>query len=187
MRLFATDTVNSKNYEAEVSLELPNTHGAPFFFKVFQAYPTKDPFKEALKSIKPLKVETEGANLPKYNPSTTYPYLGEETLLTEHPFVPSSNGFMRTTICGEQAQISWEATDEENVFLLKDFHGNEATFNLRTWEIKEILTQEQIERSDNIAMVQEKLKTYVRNNGFNSQDPTLLDMLGALCNLQQHP
>ena len=183
MRLFATDTINSKNYEAEVSLELPNTYGAPFFFKVFQACPPKS-------STSPLKVETEGANLSKYHHSTkSYltNHLEEGTLFTEYPFVPSSSGFMRTTVCGEKAQISWKSTGKEGVFILKDFHGNEATFNLRTWKIKEILTQEQIEHSDNINEVQDKLREYVRYNGFSSQDPNLLDMLDTLCKLHQHP
>jgi hypothetical protein len=94
---------------------------------------------------------------------------------------------MRTTVCGEKAQISWKSTGKEGVFLLKDFHGNEATFNLRTWKIKEILTQEQIEHSDNINEVQDKLREYVRYNGFSSQDPNLLDMLDTLCKLHQHP
>ena len=187
MRLFATDTINSKNYEAEVSLELPNTYGAPFFFKVFQACSPKSPTD---KPTRPLKVETEGANFSKYHYSTkSYPtnHLEEDTLFTEYPFVPSSSGFIRTTVCGEKAQISWKSTGEEDVFLLKDFHGNEATFNLRTWKIKEILTQEQIEHSDNINEVQDKLREYVRYNGFDSQDPNLLDMLDTLCKLHQHP
>ena len=174
MLLFATDTVNSKNYEAEASLELPSTYGAPFYFKVFQSSPYNK-----------LPIQVEGAKLYTGTP-TKHNTLEEETLFTEYAFIPTSNGFVKADICGEKAQISWETTDQEGIFLLKDFHGNKASFNIRTWGIKEMLSRQQIAHSDSITMVQGKLKEYVRNNGFNSQDPTLLNILGALCQLHQH-
>ena len=173
MRLFAKDTVNSKNYEAEAILELPTKKGAPFFFKIFQTLPKSEE----------LSSQAEGANV-YLNCSTIYDNFNEKTLFTEYAFIPTEKGYFRTNLCGEEAKISWSKQNEDT-FLFKDFYGNEALFSLSTWEVKEILTQDQINRSDLISRVQNKLKRYVDNNGFDSQDPTLINMLGTLCELHQ--
>ncbi len=174
MRLFATDTVNSKNYEAEAILELPTKKGAPFFFKIFQTLPKNEE----------LSTQCEGANV-YLNCSNIHDTFKEKTLFTEYAFVPTENGFFRANVCGEVAQVSW-LQNARGMFLFKDFYGNEATFCPSTWTIKENLTQDQINRSNAIRRCEGKLKRYVDNNGFNSHDPTLVNMLGTLCELHQH-
>lgn len=178
MRLFATDTINSEKYEAEAILELPNKKGAPFYFKIFQDFPQKPS----------VSIQTEGITLyEELSQSTLHHICGQTVLVTEYAFVPSlPKGHFKATLCGEEALISW-TTDQEGLTTLTDFKGNQATLCKNTGEIKEILTQEQIEISDTIIRIQENLKAYVNTHGLNSQDPNITEMLGILCELHQHP
>lgn len=178
MRLFATDTINSKDFEAEAILELPNKKGAPFYFKVFQDFPQKTS----------VSIQTEGITLYEELSQSTLHHLCDQTVLVnEYAFVPSlPKGHFKASFCGEEASISW-TTDQQGVTTITDFTGNQATFCKNTGEIKEILTQEQIELSDTIVRLQEKLKAYVDTHGLNPQDPNFTEMLGILCQLHQHP
>lgn len=179
MRLFATDTINSKNYEAEAILELPTEKGAPFYLRIIQDFP---------QTSGAVAINAKGLSLyEEDSDATVHQILGRKALIIEYAFVPSSKGHFKIYLYGEEGQISWENSDQEGVYTISDFYGNMATFCTNTWEIKEILTPGQISLSDKIILAQNKLKDHVSNNGLNSQDPTLANLLGVLCGLHQHP
>lgn len=179
LRVFATETVISANAEAEAFFEPCTTTYFPFIFRIIQDENLKPPAVLQIKGAYILSQKTTKMERD---------FLDSDAIISEYAFIPSSKGHIKASFCGEHASISWEPdSQKEFSFLIKDFYGNTAYWCANTWALKENLSQSQIDLADSISSLEQALKAHTKINGFSSEDPETLRMLGLLCELRQHP